>query len=156
MKDSLNLGCGNRPNKGWLNHDKVKHSPHVDVTWDLSLFPWTCPNELVRTSSFKEIEARDVLEHLPPDAFFKFFDSCWDLLIPQGTISIQVPQYGSLNAIVDPTHWRGFHLDSFDILDPNCRLGRANHFYTSKKWKMLEKRIVPNSSTNIFAKLHKV
>lgn len=154
----LNLGCGGKPyprSDGWVNHDKIKHSDFVDCAWDLSEFPWRCPNDLVRTSSFEQIAARDVLEHLPPDAFFPFFDSCWDLLTDKGTIEIQVPQWGSTNALLDPTHWRGFHLGSFDILDPETKFGRKNFWYSTKKWRLLQRNVVPKSDVNIYAKLEK-
>lgn len=155
----LNLGCGGRPYPkadGWINHDRENHSDYIDCYWDLSKFPWICPNYTVRTSSFEHIAARDVLEHLPPDAFFPFFNSCWDLLIDKGTIDIQVPQWGSENAIIDPTHWRGFHLRSFDILDPSTGLGKANFWYTPKKWRLLQSSVVPRSRTNLYFKLEKL
>ena len=40
MTDILHLGCGVRPMAGAVNHDKVAHSPWVDVAHDLEAFPW--------------------------------------------------------------------------------------------------------------------
>ena len=37
--DTLNIGCGNRPLPGAVNHDRAKHSPHVDIHWGLER-PW--------------------------------------------------------------------------------------------------------------------
>lgn len=161
----LNLGCGGKPyprDQGWINHDKSKHSNYVDLSWDLSVFPWYddkgCSNDVVRTplvGVFEVVEARDVLEHLPPDKFFPFFDSCWDLLVPNGQLRIQVPQQGSENALLDPTHWRGFVLGSFDILDPRTKFGKHNFWYTQKKWHIQEKYVVPRSRVNLFIRLQK-
>ena len=36
----LNLGCGDRPEKGWINHDRQRYHPKVDVAWELEQLPW--------------------------------------------------------------------------------------------------------------------
>lgn len=36
----LELGCGANPTPGYVHHDRIKHSDHVDLAWDLRRFPW--------------------------------------------------------------------------------------------------------------------
>ena len=55
----------------------------------------------------------------------------------------------SVNAQIDPTHWRGFHLDSFDILDPTTSIGRKNAFYKNSPWKLLSKSRIPRTTENM-------
>lgn len=170
----LNLGCGNRPLKGAVNHDREKYADHVDVWWDLEMRHWSV--ELAKFVSrrqiekkdvwglvaddgqylkFSEVHARDVLEHIRPDHFYQVMDEIWLLLEPGGLCHIQVPMWGSINAIIDPTHWRGFHLDSFDYLDPTTRLGKA--CWTTKcRWKIMNKAAIPKTSTNFKFELKKI
>lgn len=171
----LNLGCGGRPEEGWANHDQTRHSPYVDVAWNLECREWPKLFEDAKTGrflgsirgaveyvgdsthhiEFARIKARDVLEHIPPNLFFVTMDNIWKYLRPEGELEVQVPEWGSPNAIIDPTHWRGFHLDSFDILDPETKIGRHNKFYGNKPWKLLSKLKVPKSTTNLCFTLQK-
>ena len=131
----LQLGCGHKPlpkAEGWINHDISKHAPHVDVAFDLRIFPW--PIE----GPFEEIRAMDVFEHIPIDDSIAFFDECWRLLVPGGTITLRVPEFGSSYHLGDLTHVRGFSLHSFDLLDPTTHTGKSN-FYTSRHWRILSK-----------------
>jgi hypothetical protein len=82
-------------------------------------------------------------------------DSAWRQLRPGGTFHIQVPQAGSENALIDPTHWRGFVLESFDFLDPRTRLGRAS-WTTDLRWHVLERQVVPRTATNLSFILEKI
>lgn len=174
----LNLGCGNRPMADAINHDLFKHSEHVDVCWDLEAGPWptiyldtmTGLYELVpdgegrdqpepdwedQSDNIHAIVARDVLEHVSPSAFYRVMDECWKTLSPGQLMHIQVPEWGSTNHVIDPTHWRGFHLDSFDFLDPTTRLGRQS-WTTDRRWKIVEKRRKPKSDVNLLIKLEKL
>ena len=58
----VNLGCGNKILRGWVNLDKYDVYP-VDVVHDLETFPY--PFE---TGSCTEILMNHVLEHLGADA----------------------------------------------------------------------------------------
>lgn len=40
MELALELGCGDRPAEGFIHHDRVRHSPHVDLAFDLRYRPW--------------------------------------------------------------------------------------------------------------------
>lgn len=131
----LQLGCGHNPMPaadGWVNHDLSKHSPHVDLAFDLRVFPWPVPSE----PPFAEILALDVFEHIPVECGIPFFDECWRLLAPNGTLFLRVPEFGSYYHLGDLTHVRGFGLHSFDLLDPDTHIGK-NNFYTARRWGIL-------------------
>jgi len=166
----LNLGCGDRPEKGWINQDRQKFNPQVDVWWDLEDDKWpllvrrggkciTCknlrPDDDILSGTFDHLAARDVLEHVCPGRFYHVMDACWDTLKPGGLLHVQVPEFGSLNAVIDPTHWRGFSIESFDYLDPNTRLGK-NGWTTPKRWRILKKERKPRSNINLLFDLRKI
>jgi len=119
---------------GWINHDITKHSPYVDWAFDLRIFPWPIP----ASQTFNEILALDVFEHIPIECGIPFFDECWRILMPAGTIFLRVPEFGSSYHLGDLTHVRGFGLGSFDLLDPDTRTGK-NNFYTTRRWRILSK-----------------
>jgi len=143
----LNLGCGGAPLWDAVNHDLTAHSPWVDVAHDLDVTPWPWPDE-----AFDEIMAQDVLEHLR--SFVAFFDECWRILKPGGLARIRTPRWDSLNAIIDPTHVRCYHPESFDYLDPATRWGRQyGVYYTRRHWR---KEMVYPSGSNILVIMRKV
>lgn len=127
----LNLGCGNDPMGGAVNHDLGLYQPWVDVPWDLNVFPWPWDD-----NSFQTIVALDLLEHL--DSFIRFFDECWRIIKPSGRIAIRTPRWDSPNAVIDPTHKRCYHPESFDYLDPSTVWGQKYSMYTPRKWRKVE------------------
>lgn len=143
----LNLGCGNEPAPNAVNHDRYKHAPHVDVAHDLNIYPWPWADE-----SFQGVTAIDVLEHL--DSFIGFFDEAWRILQPNGTIAVRVPRYDHPNTWIDPTHRRGYHVESFDYLDPTTKWGREyGTAYTDRRWRKL---MVIDEGDNVYVQLRKV
>ena len=56
----INLGCGKTPEDGFVNHDRVKHSPHVDVAWVLDEMPWPgadgCATRIVAKSVLEPLK----------------------------------------------------------------------------------------------------
>jgi len=138
IKRKLQLGCGNAPLpvvEGWVNHDLFKHSSYVDVAFDLRVSPWP----ISEIESFSEILALDVFEHIPVECGIPFFDECWRLLEPNGTLFLRVPEFGSCYHLGDLTHVRGFGLNSFELLDPDSKTGQ-NNFYTTRFWRILKKK----------------
>lgn len=142
----LQLGCGHKPfprEEGWINHDIVFHSPHVDIAFDLRDTPWPIDE---KKQQFSEICAMDVFEHIPVEKGIAFFDECWRLLEKHGVLHLRVPEFGSYYHLGDLTHVRGFMLHSFDLLDPTTHTGE-NNFYTQRKWRIEKKeRIHPEVS----------
>jgi SAM-dependent methyltransferase len=130
--DTLNLGAGNRPIKGAVNHDLRAHAAHVDVAHDLNERPWPWADE-----SFDRIVARAVLEHLDIDLVASL-DECWRLLRPGGTLYLKLPFWNSDLAHQDPTHRWFFSVKSFDQFDPERRRGREYDFYTDRTWQIVK------------------
>lgn len=128
---TLNLGCGNRPLEGAINHDRTLFAPYVDCAHDLDDRPWPWEPE-----SFDRIHAESVVEHL--DDFIGFFNECWRLLRLGGTVLIVVPRWDHINVAIDPTHKRGYHPQSFHFLDPETEWGRKAHMYTPYRWQILK------------------
>jgi len=174
MTHHLNLGCGNAPIAGCVNHDRVKHSDFVDVAWDLvdqwpfvydtgasyGFYPARSETlidgtRVLHPILFDSITCKDVLEHIAPSMFFHVLNSMWMQLVPNGVANIEVPQWGSENALIDQTHWRGFHINSFDILDPATPLGRKNKFYDNRPWEVVSKIVKPKSTVNLQFTLRK-
>ena len=131
---TLNLGCGNDPLKGAINHDLEIYGPHVDVAWDLNVRPWPWPD-----NSFDTVLALDVLEHL--QSFMDFFNECWRILKPGGKILVRTPMWNSPNAAIDPTHVRCYHPESFDYLDPTTGWGQKYGMYTARKWRKVDLKL---------------
>jgi len=94
----LILGCGNTPGKNDLNHDRIQHSPWVDVAWDLDIMPWPWKDE-----EFDSIVAKSVLEHLRW-SLIESVNECWRILKPRGRLYLKLPVWNSSVSYQDPTH----------------------------------------------------
>jgi Methyltransferase domain. len=104
---NLELGCGNHPTQGWTHHDRWKHARHIDLAFDLEVFPWPIANETI-----EKILATDVFEHLKCDVQV-WLDECWRVLKAEGELSMRLPQWNNPYSWRDPTHQRVFHKESF-------------------------------------------
>lgn len=146
----LNLGAGNRPEKGMVNHDKIKHRPEIDIAHDLNILPWPWKDK-----SFDYILARSVFEHLNID-LVTVLDECWRILVPGGTLVVKVPHWQHDNAYADPTHrWR-YSLRSFEVFVPASYLGKEHSFYTSRKWEIIEGPWLNKGKSSMFVTLRPV
>lgn len=127
----LELGCGVRPTPGAIHHDRIIHSPHVDVAHDLDVLPWPWPDE-----SFDEIIAFDVLEHLKLEVA-QWLDEAWRILHPGGMLRLRLPAFDNPVSFRDPTHQRLFHEETFYYWQPGHPLhenyGRF-YFAESGRW----------------------
>lgn len=110
----LNIGSGKLFKHDYLNVD-CDPFWRPDVVADLNKpFP---PHNIAQTArfgeiriepgTFEEIEARDVLEHIPN--LITCMGSCLSLLAPGGSMHIIVPYDLSHGAWQDPTHVRAFN-----------------------------------------------
>lgn len=80
----LNIGCGNKFNKAWVNIDMTSRSPDV-IEWNL-LNGIPFPN-----NHFEAVYHSQVLEHFQKNDAPKFLKECYRVLKPGGTIRIVVP-----------------------------------------------------------------
>ena len=136
---ALNLGAGNHIWKGAVNHD---HRPEIDIAHDLNVLPWPWPDE-----SFDAIGASSVFEHLQIN-LVQALDECWRILRSKGTVRVKVPYWKHDNAYADPTHrWR-YSLRSFDVFNPQTKLG-----HTQCKWAFAEPPKLNDQKSSIIATL---
>lgn len=145
----LNLGCGNVPLKGAINHDIVKHAPWVDVVHDLNVFPWPWEDE-----QFEVVKAWAVLEHLRADRL-QIMNELWRILKPGGVAAIKLPAWDSEEAHDDITHYWFVALHSMDQFDPDTERGRAYSFYTTRKWKILKAKHSNKGHSSIYFQMRK-
>lgn len=124
----LNLGCGFAPLPNAINHDLWQHADYVDVCHDLNDVPWPWDD-----NSFDFIQAHMVFEHLWD--MLATMNECWRILAPGGQIDIVVPHWQSPNVAIDFTHVRGFHPETFELLDPERGWGQKAAYMQAKPWR---------------------
>ena len=122
----LVLGGGNRSTKKIFLHSEGAEykQPHVvdidpqctpDYLWDLNKLPWPLVN-----STYDEVHAYDILEHLGTQgdwkSFFDIFSEIHRVLVPAGRVFITVPDAVCPSAFSDPGHTRFFTLTTFAFL----------------------------------------
>jgi SAM-dependent methyltransferase len=133
-QDKLNLGAGNVILNGYVNHDLWKHRPEIDVVHDLDVLPWPW-----KDGFFQEVRSWAVFEHLHL-TLAESVEECWRVLKPGGELRMKVPQYGSPNAAIDPTHvWRtGYLRETFEFFDPDKgKFGARGKMYGLKPWVLV-------------------
>jgi SAM-dependent methyltransferase len=148
----LNLGCGNEPMPGAVNHDVRAHAPHVEVAHDLDLLPWPWDD-----GAFSHIVMQDVAEHLRVDVA-EWLDECWRILKPGGVLELRVPAWDHRNAWTDPTHRRAFEERTFDYWDPDKPLhAKYGCFYfgDAARWWAVESAERVDHTCNLAFRLRK-
>ena len=88
-KDDLcvNLGCGYRPMKGWVNVDRAR-SPEVQVVWNLTdglPFP---------DSSCAVMFSEHVIEHVAKEDAARLISECYRVLKTGGVLRVSTPDAG--------------------------------------------------------------
>jgi predicted SAM-dependent methyltransferase len=80
----INLGCGYRPMKGWINVDRAR-GPEVQVVWDLTQgLPF--PN-----SSSTAIFSEHLLEHFTKEDASRLLSECHRVLQTGGVLRLSTP-----------------------------------------------------------------
>jgi len=87
----LNVGCGKKFHKDWVNIDMTSYSKHVIVANLLKGIPFP-------DNTFDVVYHSQVLEHFPREKAQDFIKECFRILKPGGIIRIVVPD---LENIVD-------------------------------------------------------
>jgi predicted SAM-dependent methyltransferase len=80
----VNLGCGYRPVKGWINVDRAR-AAEVQVVWDLTTglpFP---------DSSCSAIFSEHVIEHVTKEDAIKLIRECYRVLQNDGVLRMSTP-----------------------------------------------------------------
>jgi SAM-dependent methyltransferase len=123
----LNLGCGNNPIEGAINHDLWKHAEHVHVAHDLNNYPWPWGTETV-----EEIYALDVLEHL--NNLVKSLEECHRILKADGILHVTAPYAGDVRSHRDPTHRWFLTPESLDYFIRGTDWERKYGYYSQMRW----------------------
>ena len=116
----LNLGCGTDVRAGYVNVD-VAPLPGVDVVHDLDMLP--LPFE---DGAFAEVIAQDVLEHVDLVAVLR---ECHRILQPGGSLRVQSPHFTSASVHIDPTHRRGFSIETLQFFAADGRFGSRSYYF---------------------------
>jgi SAM-dependent methyltransferase len=101
----LDVGCGINKYPGSIGLDRNPHT-RADVIADLDHTPYP-----FRNSSFREIRATHVIEHLSD--VIATLEEFHRLLAPGGRAVIITPHYTDFSSFCDPTH--KWHLNSFSL-----------------------------------------
>lgn len=130
----LMLGCGRNSQQGFVHHDMELFHPHTDIAHDLTQFPYPWED-----NSWDYVEMSDVIEHLRGDVT-AVLDELWRVIAPGGYLFIHTAEAGSWQMSMDPTHIRGFKLNSFDYYDPETPYGNQ-YRYSERTWKIAKRTL---------------
>jgi SAM-dependent methyltransferase len=100
----VNLGCGTDIRPGWVNLDSAA-LPGVDVVHAIGDGPLPFDD-----ASVDEVLAKDVLEHVE---LIPTMQELHRVLRPGGRLHVIGPHFTAAAVWVDPTHRRGFSVDTF-------------------------------------------
>lgn len=102
---NLNLGCGNKPLKGFINVDYY-NPKYADIILDLNK-PLPFKDESVDL-----IFSDNVFEHI--QNLVQLIRECHRVLKIGGFLVVKAPYFKSKHAFVDPTHVKFFTIQSMD------------------------------------------
>jgi len=134
----LNIGCGKKTKKGYVNLD-ISKLPGVDIVHDLNKYPWP-----FKKDEFDEVLCDNVLEHL--DDIIKPLEELWKITKHKGIIKIWVPLYPSTGSFADPTHKQIFTFMSFNYFRPEDRL----NYYSKARFNIKKRKILFPKHLKIF------
>jgi predicted SAM-dependent methyltransferase len=127
----VELGCGVTPTeRADIHHDRIRHSKHVDVAWNLQDLPWPWADD-----SIDELIAIDVFEHLTlylvdgdytyqAENWWWWLDEAHRIVKPGGQLTMRLPAWDNGLSYRDPTHQRVFHQGTFVYWDPCTQVWR--------------------------------
>ncbi len=125
----LDIGCGNRKEKGAIGVD-INPDTEADVIHDLNIFPYP-----FKDNEFDLLICHDILEHL--ENTIKVMEEIHRIAKPNAIVKIRVPHYACWWGWSDPTHKRLFGPFSFDHFLEK----KPHQHYTKAIFKLISRRI---------------
>lgn len=126
----LDIGCGRNKFRGSTGIDFAQNS-EADVRHDLNVFPYPLADD-----AFEVVLLRNVVEHLRD--VVGLMEEVHRIGRHGSDVVITTPHFSSLYSYQDPTHVRHLAYDSMDYF--TAETGHSN-FYTSKRFRMIEKGV---------------
>lgn len=131
----LNLGCGKKYLKGYINTD-INKLVKADTYFNLNTFPYPFK------SNFADIILLDnVLEHV--EDVVSVLEEIHRILKPSGVLEIYLPYGKSDGALQDPTHKHLFTEKSMDYFLE----GHEMNYYSKCKYKLLKRKLFNSNKT---------
>jgi len=137
----INLGCGKRLVKGFINVD-FEDTKDIDVNWNLEKIPYP-----FKDKQFKVVLMYNILEHLSdPYAVMK---EIYRITKPGAKIHLYVPHFSSDKAWGDIQHKKGYSSEAFTAPD-------MSKMYSVKKLKIgfSRYRIITPIFANLFVRAY--
>lgn len=142
----LSIGAGMERIEGAVHLD-IAPLPGVELVWNIEQIPWP-----LGSNCWDKVVATDILEHLTN--VVPVVDEINRILKPGGLLELQVPQWGTVNEAIDPTHKRSFTEMTFDYWIPGTMLGDKYWWYTKTAYKKVSCRVrEQNELVIVLAKL---
>jgi len=140
----LNLGCGLTLLKGFINID-LEYPDNIDFFIAQAKGTKFIRRDITRglpfsNNSIDEIRAISVLEHLDSDDFLFVMNECWRVLKEETFLIVKVPYWKSDACWRDPTHKRGFSLNTIRYFDQMS----IKHYptYGFMPWNIINERLM--------------
>lgn len=106
----LDIGCGRSKKEGFTGLDQLK-LPGVDIIHDLNNYPYPFAD-----NSVNEIWMDNILEHLKDPV--RAIEEVHRISAHGARVTISVPYFRSLYAVIDPTHRNFISSQWFNYFDP--------------------------------------
>ncbi len=142
--NKLNLGCGQFPLHEYVNLDFIV-LPGVDIVHDLNVYPYP-----FNDNEFDEVRCFHVLEHL--NDIIAPLEEIWRITKSGGIVSIEVPSFPGVGAIVDPTHKQFYTYGTFDYFSKESQF----KYYSKAKFLIERREIIFESKLFPFSFLNTV
>ena len=127
---SLDVGCGNNKNKGFIGLD-IQKLEGVDIVHDIEVTPYPLPSECCTM-----ILASHIVEHLNPKMFIPVMNEWWRLMRVGGQLAIAMPYGVSYGYVQDPTHSNPCNEATWMYFSSAPEHKILYDFYKPKPWKI--------------------
>ena len=110
------------------------------MVFDLNQIPYP-----LQADQFDKVLLLSVIEHLSPTPL-DTLNEIWRITKPNGILTLKFPLATSPNIHDDLTHRWFLSVKAFDVVDPRTQTGQDYHFYTTKKWHIVDRKLHKNMS----------